>query len=185
MTRTLSQTYRYLLGFPKSILTIFCCLTLIATWQIRNFTFDASSDTLVVQGDPKLAVYFEMTELFGGDEFLVLTYSRQAKNALFSENSLARLNALQADLEALQGVKDVFSLLDAPLVKSPPVAIEDMSKNYKTLRSPDVDRLLAKEELISSPLFNNFLISSDGESSVIQINLERDFELENIRRQRD
>ncbi|HIG44042.1 MAG: MMPL family transporter [bacterium] len=192
---SLVQIYRDIISFPRLILTAIFCLSAVAAWQLQNFTFDASADTLVVQGDPKLAKYLEMTEYFGGDEFLAVTYSRKDGLDLFSDQSLSELLVLQTQLDSLAGVKSIFSILDAPLIKSPPISLETMSTSYKTLRSPGtgtdngvdntVDRTLARKELTTSPLFNNFLISSDGDSSVIRIDLERDLELEQLYKQRD
>lgn len=179
-----SQFYRRLLGFPKALLTLVLIVTTAAAWYAREFSFDASADNLVVQGDPKLATYLEMTELFGGDEFLVLAYSPDDGN-MFAAGALRHLSEMQEEVAAIAGVASVFSILDAPLIKSPPVPPEAMSSGYKTLRDKDVDLALAREELTASPLFRNFLVSPDGTASVIRIDLNRDDRLIDLRERRD
>lgn len=179
-----SRFYRFFLGYPKVLLLAVLALTCVAIWQARTFTFDASADTLVVQGDPKLATYLEMSDLFGGDEFLVLAYSPK-ESPMFAEAALQRLSALQAEVAQIKGVAGVFSILDAPLIKSPPIPLEEMSEGYKTLRDKGVDLELARQELTTSPLFRNYLVAADGTASAISIDLERDDTLNQLREQRD
>ena len=160
-------------------------LVIVASYHIQYFTFDASPDTLVVEGDPKLKTYLDMTEIFGGDEFLVVTYTRKDQGSLFTDESLDHISEIQNELTSIEGVESVLSILDAPLIKNLPGDIEEMSQNYKTLRSSDVDRDLAREELQNSPLFADYLLSSDGLSTIIRLDLTQAFELEDIRKRRD
>lgn len=167
------------------ILALITFLSIIAVTQLQQFTFDASSDTLVVKGDPKLADYNKMAQLFGGDEFIVFTYAPVAPDQLLSEKSLTLLASIQAELNQLEGVSGTFSILDAPLIRSPAIDLNDMSTGYRTLRSPDVDKSLAVIELTTSSLFEDFLISSGGDASVIRIDLKREVELDTLRSRRD
>ena len=77
----------------------------VASYFLKDFAFDASADTLVVQGDPKLETYRRMTNLFGGDEFIILTYSRES---LFTHEALDELDQLASAISQLEGVKAVF-----------------------------------------------------------------------------
>ena len=52
------------------VLLLVCGILLgLASYYVRDFRFDASSDTLVVEGDVDLAQYEEVVEVFGGDDF--------------------------------------------------------------------------------------------------------------------
>ncbi len=175
------EVYRALLRFPRLIVAIGLGLTLSVGYFIKDFSFDASADTLVVEGDEKLATYRSMTTLFVGDDFLVIVY-RPYKAGLFVRDSLANLAALQSDLAGISGVAGTFSILDAPLIKSPPVPLESMSTDYLTLRDASVDLALARDELTSSPLFSDYLISSDGSTAVIRIDLAQDGRFEDPQR---
>lgn len=170
------------LQHPVPILLIFLCLSLVAGTGFVQFRFDASSDTLVVQGDPKLLEYNRMSALFGGDDFVVLTYRRED---LFSDDALNDLAELQASMARLQGIDSTYSILDAPLIESPTIALEMIAQNYLTLDDPDVDRALAKIELTKSPLFENYLIANDGKTTAISGTLKRDLVLEALSAKRD
>ena len=172
-----------MLAFPRTVLFSVFLVALVAAWFAQDFRFDASADTLVVEGDPKLKTYQLMTEQFGGDEFLVIAYMPR-EGDLFSRSVLEHLGRLQGDLSRIPGVAGTFSMLDAPLIKSPEVPLEQMSGSYRTLRDNDVDLELARRELTSSPLFRDFLISEDGFASVIRVDLAQDFELAEARERR-
>ena len=149
-------------------------LAAVAGYYATQFTFDASSDTLVVQGDPDLATYLRVSERFGGDEFLLMTFQPAEGDALAPEN-LDILARLKAELEALDGVAGVFSILDAPLLQSPPVPIAELGEGgFRTLRSPDVSREMARRELTESPLLRDLLITDDSDTSAMRIDLALD-----------
>jgi predicted RND superfamily exporter protein len=68
----------------------------------------------------------------------------------------------------------VVSLLDVPLIRSPPVSLDGLGENVPTLQSPRTDQALARKEFLSSPMYRNLLISPDGETTAIQVNFRRD-----------
>jgi predicted RND superfamily exporter protein len=78
--------YLRLLGHPWTILAAVVLLICVAGYFAAKFSFDASSDTLVVEGDPDLAAYLRVSETFGGDEFLLLTFAPANGDALDTEN---------------------------------------------------------------------------------------------------
>lgn len=166
------------------MLALLALLLLVAGFYATRFSFDASSDTLVVQGDPELATYLRVSEQFGGDEFLLMTFRPDEGDALTPDN-LDTLDRLEAELEALDGVSDVFSILDAPLLQSPPVSLGELSEgDYLTLESPEVNRQMARDELTASALFRDLLITDDAETSALRIGLALDGELLAVDRER-
>ena len=55
----------------------------------KNFRLDASSETLLIEGDPDLEYLREVTDRYGSKEFLVLTYT--PNEDMISENSINKL----------------------------------------------------------------------------------------------
>ena len=173
--------YFRLLQHPVWLLLAFLCLAAIAIAGAPKFRFDASSDTLVVQGDPKLLQYQKMAARFGGDDFVVLTYHDED---LLSDRALVVLADLQARMANLPGIETTYSILDAPLINSPSIPLDDLAEGYLTLVDPEVDRDLARQELTSSPLFSNYLISEDGNTTAISGTLKQDPRLQELASQR-
>jgi uncharacterized protein len=164
------------LDFPRALLAVLTLVAALAGFYSTQFTFDASSDTLVVQGDPDLATYLRVSEQFGGDEFLLMTFAPRDGDALDPDN-LATLADLQKDIESLDGVASVFSILDAPLLQSPPMPVAELADGFRTLRSARADLDLAREELTASPLFRELLITTDGGTTALRIDMDLDVEL--------
>ena len=155
----------------------------LSVYYAGFFRFDASSETLVVQGDADLVAYQRVTEVFGGDDFLFLTFQPHELTPI-TPSALATLNAICEDLAKVQGVKSVFSVLDAPLLKSPSMSMAELKDGFRTLRSEDVDFELAQQELASSPFFRELLITGDGTATAIKIDLAADEKLVQIDAQR-
>lgn len=168
---------------PLSLILLLTGLCLVAAYFVQDFRFDASEDTLVAEGDPELAYYRDVSEQFGGEGFLVLTFT-PTNQPLISPESIQNIQQLVAQLEEIDGVSNVDSMLEAPLLQSPHVPVSELATGFRTLLSDDVDLSLARKELTQSPLFRNLLISEDGQTTAIRIQLEPDQALAEIREQR-
>ena len=181
--RWVEQGYVSLLNHPKWLLFVVAGLLVVGGFFATRFSFDASSETLVVEGDPDLAAYERVSETFGGDAFLLLTFAPHDGDPLSAAN-LERLWQLQNRVLAIDGVMSVFSLLDAPLLSSPPIPLEQLADGFRTLRSPDVDKALAANELRTSPLFRELLISNDGNTTAMRIDIAPDVALNDLEARR-
>lgn len=166
----LQRGYLAMLGHPGRMLVGLTGVLLLAAGFAARFSFDASADTLVVEDDPDLLLYRDISAVFGGDDFLLVTFTPHA-GALLAAANLDALGRLQGRLGEIEGVTSVFSVLDAPLLRSPPVSIGELADGFRTLRSPDADLALAAEELASSPFFRELLISADGRTAALRVDI--------------
>ncbi len=164
----LERAYVWLISKPGLLLAVLAGVLLLAAGFASRFSFDASSETLVAKDDPDLAAHREVADRFGGDDFLFVTFAPH-EGALLDPQNLTHLIDLQDRLAAIPNVISAFSLLDAPLLKSPPMSIDELAAGIRTLRSPDTDYALAAVELAASPLFRDLLISSDGRTGVVRV----------------
>ena len=53
------------------------------------------------------------------------------------------------------------------MLQSPPVTLDDLRKEIRTLETPGTDKMLAKQEFLSSPMYRNLIISTDGRTTAI------------------
>ncbi|MCR9262060.1 MAG: MMPL family transporter [Pseudomonadaceae bacterium] len=172
------------LRWPWLMIALTAVLLVLSTYYATQFRFDASSENLVVQGDKDLASYEQVVKTFGGDDFLFVTFRPDSLQPV-SPAALTVLDQLSADLAAVEGVSSVFSILDAPLLKSPPMSLAELADGFRTLRSEDVDLDLAKQELVNSPFFRELLITADGTASAIKVTLAADQALNKVTAERE
>ena len=173
MSTMIKQQYRrWVIDQPLAILALIALVVAASLVQIPKTTLDASADSLLLQGDPSLADFRDVSDRFGSAEFLLLTW--QPASDLLSEESLEHLAALADELRALEGVRSVVTVLDVPLLESPPLSLSDVTggSGLPTLSDPTVDRGLALKELTTSPIYSELLASQDGRMTAVQINLE-------------
>ena len=148
------------------------CVLLILGFQARHFTLDASAESLLLENDSSLEYFREVSERYGSQEFLVLTFT--PNGPLFGAASLDALTALRDELRELPRVESVVTVMDVPLLANPPVPMAELVANIKTLENPDVDVALAKTELANSPLYVNLLLNLDANTTALQINFPID-----------
>ena len=135
---------------------------------LNNFRFDASSETLVLDSDADYQIYNQINDEFGTSEYVILAIKN---DKIFSQETLIQLKAIQDKLLALEVVSDVVSILDAPIFEQPKVSLIKSADNDKYLLIDKLDLDKAKHELSTSPIFNELVISKDGEVTAMQINL--------------
>ena len=66
---------KLVIDFSKITLFFLGVLIIFSLYNSKNFNLDASSDALLLEGDPDLKYLREVNETFGSKDFLVLTYS--------------------------------------------------------------------------------------------------------------
>ena len=167
-------------NFYKKIVTDFAKITLIflivlitfCLYHSKNFNLDASSDALLLEGDPDLKYLREVNQTYGTKDFLVLTY---APISSFTEKeTILNLQLLKSKIEKLTWVDSVITVIDVPLLKSTDEGLMERLKNYKTLSYPEIDRNRGFDEIVNSPIYKNYVISEDGKTSGIVVYLKKD-----------
>ena len=162
---------KYIIEKPKLIFSILILLIFIAFIFSKDFRLDASSETLLLENDPDLEYLNEINERYGAKEFLVLTYSPSSK--MNSEESLQSLYALKSDLQDLDWVHNIITLLDIPLLETTDDSLIERIQNFKTLTSKNIDKERGFNEILNSPVFKNFVISEDGKTSGIIVYIKQ------------
>jgi len=174
---------RLVLQRPLGTLIAVTIVAVFFLLHMPEFELDASADSLVLENDTSLKYYRGVREQYGSDDFLIVTYSPQ--QPLFSEQVLVDITHLRDELNSLDQVASVISLLDVPLVDSPPMTLGEISRKVRTLESEDVDIQLAEQEMRHSPLYENLLVNSEGDTTAMQVNLVVNRELLDLLNNRD
>jgi predicted RND superfamily exporter protein len=169
----LSYIYKKIvIDFSKATLLLLLILIGFSLYHAKNFNLDASSDALLLEGDPDLKYLREVNETYGSKDFLVLTYTPVSN---FTEKeTILNLQLLKSKIQKLTWVDSVITVIDVPLLKSTDESLMERLKNYKTLAYPEIDRKRGFEEIINSPIYRNYVISEDGKTSGIVVYLKKD-----------
>ena len=168
---------------PKVIFLILIAALLSFGYFSKDFKLDASSDTLLIEGDPDLKYLREITERYGAKDFLVLTFT--PKEPITSENSINNLLSLKYKIQSLDWVHSVITLLDVPLLNNSDKSLQERLNNLITLKDENVDKERGFKEILDSPVFRNFVISEDGNTTGIIVNIKKDDILKKLKNKKE
>ena len=163
----------------KTVFILLIIAILSFGYYSKDFRLDASSETLLIEGDPDLAYLKEVTERYGSKDFLVLTYT--PNEGMVTNNSINNLLSLKYKIQSLNWVHSVITLLDVPLLSNSDAPLQERLESFKTLKDEGVDKNRGFKEILNSPVFRNFVISENGNTSGIIVNIKENKKLENIK----
>jgi len=177
MIKNISHIYLHLiLTNPKRVLLIMLVVLMSMLSFSTNFKLDASADSLILENDKDLLTYRDTVERYSTKEFIVMTYSpRQGK--IFDKNNLLLIKSLKEKLLSVKNISSVISVVDVPLVESSEVPLIEMANNVPTIFSDGIDIVKAENEILDSPIYKDLIISSDGKTTAMQINLKKNDDL--------
>jgi predicted RND superfamily exporter protein len=169
----------------RPAIVILCLLAVVSFlgYKVKDFKLDASTETLIIETDEDLRYSRLISARYGGYDYLLVTYS--PRTDLFSDESLSTLSRLRDEFLQLDTVLSVTSILEAPLLESPPVPVKELVSHIQTLESPKVDRNLARIEFKDSPLYRNLLVSPDLKTTGLQVKFKADEDYQELLARRD
>ena len=163
---------------PKTIFALLIIAVLSFGYYLKDFSLDASSETLLIEGDPDFAYLEEITERYGSKEFLLLTYT--PSEGMVSDASINNLLSLKYKIQTFNWVHSVITILDIPLLDNSDAPIQERLENFKTLKDEGVNKERGFQEILNSPVFKNLLISEDGKTTGILVYIKPNEKLINI-----
>lgn len=169
---------------PKMALAVVALLTLAAAAGLPRFKLDASADSLTLEADQSLDYYREIAERYASGDFLAVVY-KYRHGDLLSDGSLETIGKLREQLANVQGVSGVQTILDVPLLYSPMPSISELGDGLRTLSTPGTDFDMARREFIESPIYRDLILSPDGQTTGLLLNLALDRRGLELVRERD
>jgi predicted RND superfamily exporter protein len=168
---------------PRAVMAVVAIVFTVLAYHARDFRIDASSETLMLEHDADLAYARQVTERYGEPGYLLVAYA--PREDLLADAVLERIASLRDALEQVPSVSSVLTILDLPLLESPPVPVKDLASGLRTLTDPGTDRELARRELQQSPLFHNLMVGPDLKTTALVITFEHDRRWDELRSRRD
>ena len=169
----MKNIFKLIVAFPKAVLAISLAICLGIGVFSYKLEIDASTQTLLLENDKDLAIWREIAKRYESKNFLVIAYT--PNSSLLSKQSLNKIEAISRELESLESVDSVFSILKAPLLtNNPNLSISELIDDVPNLSKSGIDMAKAKDELMNSLLYKNSLVSSDFKTTAIVVNLKDD-----------
>ncbi len=144
----------------------FCCLLAgIMLIQLPKIRYDTSAEGLLHPDDPALLDFNTFREQFGTDQSIIALLQ---PGEIFAKDFLAKLVTLHAELESIDNVEDVRSLVNTTSIwgNEDEIFIEEL------LHGPlpdDNDILALRKKVLANPLYINAVISQGGDFTTITI----------------
>ena len=171
MSKLVAEQYEFIVfGKPRLVILALSLFVAFFAWHAQNFRLDASADSLLLENDPVLEFSREVSERYGTGDSVIVAYT--PKNDLFDRSSLARLTQLRDDLLSIPRVDAVDSILNVPVFGDTPLT--GISEDYLTILDEEQDLQLAQEEIMANPVFQNALLSLDGNTAGLLVAFEID-----------
>ncbi len=173
MTSRIATAYdAIVLGNPKLVLVALLAVLVFFGYYTKDFRLDASADSLLLEDDLDLQTFRKIHQRYPSSDLLIVTYTPDKD--LFSDQSLDSLKQLREELRKVASVDTVFTIIDAPLLKSSDQSFVEMINDIPSLEKPGIDRNRAKEELLNSPIYRELIISADGRTTALILGLVED-----------
>ena len=170
--------FNFLVDKSKLFIFLLILLSLVSLLGLPKFQLDASSDTLLLDSDPDLKTYRENSRKYGSSDFLVIAFT--PNKDIFTIETISLLKNLVADLKKVNGIKNVLSLFDVPLLKYREQSISELAENIVTLSTNNVNLNKAKYEFETNEVYRGLLISEDLKTVAFQMSLEQNKEYQNL-----
>lgn len=184
MLQRLSALYRSLIiAHPVATLIAILLITIVAVIGLPNFKLDASADSLTLENDTDIDYFREINQRYQYGDVLVVTYTPNGD--LFSDHSLEVMQRLRDELIQVQGVENVVSMIDVPLLYSPRRSLAEQKESTRTLLTEGVDRDMVRQEFLTSPIYRSLILGPDGRTTALLLNLKVDNHYIDLVRHRD
>jgi predicted RND superfamily exporter protein len=157
---------------------------MVSLTNINNFKLDASADTLILEDDKDLNLFREINDRYESNEFLILTVTDKHKD-IFANETLDYINSLVIEIENFVDVQSVTAITNIPLVSSSKKPLTELINDIPNIFSKDIDPELAQQEILTSPIYKDLVISEDAKTTAMQITLKNNTSLKDALIKRD
>ena len=162
------ETYiRFIVKRKRLVLILFLFVTVASLYIISTGTV-ASSISEFLADQNKYNEYLSRTKDFNNDEVIIVAFQ---DNNILSKNSHDKLKKAVENINALDQIKRVVSLLDAVSLEVKDGAINMDNYFDQSLENPEqTGEILNK--LQTDPLLSGLLISNDGQHTAVLIQID-------------
>ena len=160
-----------------AVLLLIALVTAVLGWQARYFEIDASADTLLTRDNEKYIQSKLVAREFSPEEFLFVAYQPKGR-PLLTEETFDELRAISSEIEQLERVESVRSILNVPL---PTLAQTDNLSDLKPEALTVEHNSFSLDAIASAfrdhPIYEGLLIDDEQTTTALQVLFRPDEEL--------
>jgi len=160
----------FLIKYVNIFILALAIIFTAALYKSQDFQLDASSDTLILENDQDLKNYQDVIKDYESKDFLLITIT--SKEKIITNRNIDFISRLSIEISKLTWVDSVQSILDVPVLKSGNQSLIDLVTEQLTIKTEGLILSEVEKEFIESPIFSELIISKDGKTSGIIINLK-------------
>ncbi|MAI02195.1 MAG: RND family transporter, partial [Rickettsiales bacterium TMED254] len=161
---------KFIFKFSKLVLLFLTSLTFIMLYFAADLKIDASSDSLILEKDKDLKYYQLISQRYKSPDFLIIAYT--PNDFLLSSKVKNNIKNIAAELQSLEAVKSVTTILNVPLLESSKKSLADILEGVPTIEDNLIEESEVIKELTNSSLYKNNLVSENFKTTAILINLK-------------
>lgn len=174
----MKKIIKSIIVYHRFFLVLSLILTVVFGFFLPKLKVDASTQTLLIEKDKDLEFFKTISTRYKSPNFLILAYTPD--DELLSKKTLEHIKEISSDILKIDGVKSVFSIINAPLLENKKLLISELISKIPTVNDKDVNLNAAKQEFLTNPLYKNILVSSDFKTTALIIELSDDFANKNL-----
>ena len=157
------------------------CAVLLSPYLKEGMVPNNSLRIWFYQDDPNLKAYEESFSQFGNDEVIVIYYETREEN-LLSKANLSLIKKLTRDIQNVDHIHKVYSLIDIKDVQSQSgqLQIRNLIPDHFELTESQI--MIITSKLLNDPVFGGVFISKNKRGVLITAQLEA---IDNVDQERD
>lgn len=149
-------------------LLLLTAITLLFLWPLSGLQVDRSNSAMVAQDSQQEELHQRFKQLFGHDEYLLLSLTSPQ---LLDPAGLQLLDKLDGEIRAIAGVKSILSLSNARQLRGGDFGAEPAPLVERPLSNP-AGRSRLEQALDADPRLAELLISADRRTAAITIEVD-------------
>jgi predicted RND superfamily exporter protein len=168
----LRRYFILVLRHQRAVVLLCLLVSVLALWNLRRAVVASSIGKMFLDEHPGYELFLERSEIYGGQDLLVVGFDAPE---LLSAPTSQRLRSLVDSIEALPEVERVLSVLD--VLRAERGADGLRLEPYVELASQRPERVAEYlEALRADPVAGDLLLSADGASTLLLVELTVDRE---------
>jgi len=154
--------------FPRATLAIIAVITAFFAWHATGIRVDSSTENLLPLDDPELTYFYGARDEFGTEEVLVVALFA---DDVFATATLATIDAVSKQLQALDGIAEVLSLSTVKGAKMTDFGLET-GKLMKRLPATAEEAESFRATIYDNPLYVGTVVSADAKAAGISVRFD-------------